>query len=85
LGGMLNVENYSEWLMKKLEVMHSIQRKRGLQASKNRKAFFDRKAVKRVLQVEELGLVRQPVYIMYQKNMTPRLFQCLRRDVIAAA
>ena len=39
----LNIADYSGWLLEKLEVMHDIERERGLTASADRKKYFDKK------------------------------------------
>ena len=56
----MDVGSYSETLIEKLEVMRDVQRERMLKASKDRKQYFDKKAVRRVLTAGDLVLVRKP-------------------------
>ena len=56
----LDVEEWAQWLVDKLEVWHDVMRERGEKASKARKKSFDRKAVVREFNVGDLVLCRIP-------------------------
>ena len=56
----LNCSEWAEWLVSKLECWHDVMRERGVEASKNRKEQFDKKAVCRELEVGDLVLIRKP-------------------------
>ena len=56
----LNVEEWAQWLVEKLEVWHDVMRNRGEEASRKRKIGFDKKAVNRELEEGDLVLCRIP-------------------------
>ena len=56
----LDVEEWAQWLVQKLEVWHDVMRDRGKEASSKRKEGFDRKAVCRELMVGDMVLCRIP-------------------------
>ena len=56
----LDVEEWAQWLVGKLEVWHDVMRERGEAASKSRKKSFDKKAVVRQYEVGDLVLCRIP-------------------------
>ena len=56
----LNTEEWSEWLVDRLEVWHSIQRERMKEASGKRKSQFDKGTVDRQLEVGDKVLCRIP-------------------------
>ena len=62
----LDVEEWAQWLVDKLEVWHDVMRERGEAASKDRKECFDKKAVSREFCVGDMVLCRIP-------GMTPKL------------
>ena len=62
----LNVEEWAQWLVEKLEVWHDVMRNRGEEASRKRKIGFDKKTVNRELEEGDMVLCRIP-------GMTPKL------------
>ena len=56
----LDVEEWAQWLVEKLEVWHDVMRDRGKEASKERKRGFDKKTVCRELEVGDQVLCRIP-------------------------
>ena len=56
----LNTEEWSEWLVARLESWHEIQRERMKKASENRKKEYDKHAVERTLSEGDLVLCRVP-------------------------
>ena len=56
----LDVGEWAEWLIEKLEVWHDVCKERGQKASGKRKEAFDKKAVERNLDVNDLVLCRVP-------------------------
>ena len=56
----LDVGEWAEWLIEKLEVWHDVCKERGQKASGKRKDAFDKKAVDRSLEVDDLVLCRVP-------------------------
>ena len=62
----LNCSEWAEWLVNKLECWHDIMREKEVEASKDRKDQFDKKAVHRELEVGDLVLIRKP-------GITPKL------------
>ena len=56
----LDVEEWAQWLVEKLEVWHSVMKEKGEEASHKRKEGFDKKAVCREFEVGDLVLCRIP-------------------------
>ena len=56
----LDMDEWAEWLVERLESWHDVMRERGEEASKKRKEHFDKKTVDRVLEVGDLVLCRVP-------------------------
>ena len=56
----LNVEEWSEWLVARLEIWHDLLRERGKEASKSRKKAHDKRAVDRTLEAGDLVWYRVP-------------------------
>ena len=56
----LDVEEWAQWLVQKLEVWHDVMRDRGKDASGKRKKSFDKRAVCRELLVGDMVLCRIP-------------------------
>ena len=56
----LDVSEWADWLIEKLEVWHDVCKERGQKASGKRKEAFDKKAVERDLEVNDLVLCRVP-------------------------
>ena len=56
----LDVGEWAEWLIEKLEVWHDVCKERGQKASGKRKDAFDKKTVDRSLEVDDLVLCRVP-------------------------
>ena len=56
----LNVEEWAQWLVGKLEVWHDVMREKGEAASKSRKKSFDKKTLVREYEIGDLVLCRIP-------------------------
>ena len=56
----LNVEEWAQWLVEKLEVWHEVMWEKGKEASHKRKEGFDKKAVCREFEIGDMVLCRVP-------------------------
>ena len=58
--GELETEEWSDWLVERLEVWHDLVRERGKKASGSRKALYDKSTVNRTLEVGDQVMCRIP-------------------------
>ena len=58
--GELETEEWSNWLVERLEVWHDLVRERGKKASGSRKALYDKSTVNRTLEVGDQVMCRIP-------------------------
>ena len=56
----LDTDEWAEWLVERLKCWHEVMRERSASASKERKKYFDRGKLDRVLEVGDLVLCRVP-------------------------